>query len=272
MLLALTGAGTPEGLSPVGLLRATLAAAGHLPDAAVVAVPLAAHGDPQADHELGIQGRGQLRRARPGAWRWPTTRPASSPTTSPTSSTPTARRRTDAAWCCSSPACRAAASPPSPARCQDRVLEQGTRTVTSLDGDVVRRNLSAGLTFSKADRETNIRRIGWVAAEVEPARRRGDLLAHRPLRRDPPPRATPGRRGRRGVLPGPRGHAPRGVRAARPQGALRARPGPARSPSSPGSRLPTRSPRTPPCAWTPPAGRSRNASTRSWRGLSGKGS
>lgn len=37
---------------------------------------------------------------------------------------------------------------------------------TSLDGDVVRRNLSAGLTFSREDRETNIRRIGWVAAEI----------------------------------------------------------------------------------------------------------
>jgi sulfate adenylyltransferase len=49
---------------------------------------------------------------------------------------------------------------------QDTLLEQGRRTVTSLDGDVVRRNLSAGLTFSKADRETNIRRIGWVAAEI----------------------------------------------------------------------------------------------------------
>ena len=48
----------------------------------------------------------------------------------------------------------------------DRLLEQGTRTVTTLDGDVVRRNLSAGLSFSKADRETNIRRIGWVAAEI----------------------------------------------------------------------------------------------------------
>ncbi len=46
------------------------------------------------------------------------------------------------------------------------ILEQGERTVTSLDGDVVRRNLSAGLTFSKEDRETNIRRIGWVAAEI----------------------------------------------------------------------------------------------------------
>ncbi len=48
----------------------------------------------------------------------------------------------------------------------DRILEQGGRTLTSLDGDVVRRNLSAGLTFSREDRETNIRRIGWVAAEI----------------------------------------------------------------------------------------------------------
>ena len=48
----------------------------------------------------------------------------------------------------------------------DLILEDGRRTVTSLDGDVVRRNLSAGLTFSREDRETNIRRIGWVAAEI----------------------------------------------------------------------------------------------------------
>jgi len=43
--------------------------------------------------------------------------------------------------------------------------------VTSLDGDVVRRHLSAGLGFSREDRETNILRIGWVAAEI--ARHRG---------------------------------------------------------------------------------------------------
>ena len=33
-----------------------------------------------------------------------------------------------------------------------------------LDGDVVRQHLSAGLGFSKQDRDTNIRRIAWVAA------------------------------------------------------------------------------------------------------------
>ena len=54
VLLALTGPGTPE-LSPVALLRATLAAAGRLPDAAVVAVPLASHDDAAVDHDLGEQ-------------------------------------------------------------------------------------------------------------------------------------------------------------------------------------------------------------------------
>src|SRR5947199_246472 len=42
----------------------------------------------------------------------------------------------------------------------------GTRTITLLDGDVVRTHLSKGLGFSKEDRDVNIRRIGWVAAEV----------------------------------------------------------------------------------------------------------
>ena len=40
------------------------------------------------------------------------------------------------------------------------------RTVTLLDGDVVRTHLSKGLGFSKEDRDTNIRRIGFVAAEI----------------------------------------------------------------------------------------------------------
>ncbi len=45
------------------------------------------------------------------------------------------------------------------------VLERG-RQVTLLDGDVVRTHLSKGLGFSKDDRDTNIRRIGFVCAEV----------------------------------------------------------------------------------------------------------
>ncbi len=42
----------------------------------------------------------------------------------------------------------------------------------------MRRNLSAGLTFSAADRETNIRRIGWVAAEIS---RHGGLAVVSPI-------------------------------------------------------------------------------------------
>src|SRR5881392_436745 len=42
-------------------------------------------------------------------------------------------------------------------------LERRGRKVEWLDGDEVREHLSKGLGFSKEDRDTNIRRIGWVA-------------------------------------------------------------------------------------------------------------
>ncbi|KAF5434731.1 sulfate adenylyltransferase [Candidatus Methanophagaceae archaeon] len=45
------------------------------------------------------------------------------------------------------------------------LLEAG-RQVSILDGDVVRTHLSKGLGFSKDDRDTNIRRIGFVASEI----------------------------------------------------------------------------------------------------------
>lgn len=47
----------------------------------------------------------------------------------------------------------------------DLLGERG-RKVTLLDGDVIRTHLSKGLGFSKEDRDTNIMRIGFVAAEV----------------------------------------------------------------------------------------------------------
>jgi adenylylsulfate kinase len=43
-------------------------------------------------------------------------------------------------------------------------LESAGRRVEVLDGDVVRTHLSAGLGFSRADRDTNVRRVGWVCA------------------------------------------------------------------------------------------------------------
>ncbi|MEO5711355.1 MAG: adenylyl-sulfate kinase [Nocardioidaceae bacterium] len=162
LLLALTGTGTPEGLSAPGLVRATLAAAALLPGADVVAVPLASRGDAEADHllgqrvvaayapgdVLGVTGEGDLPDEvadvvdsdRPGPGEQGLV-----------------VFFTGLSGIGKSTLARAL---------HDVVLEQGDRTVTSLDGDVVRRNLSAGLTFSKADRETNIRRIGWVAAEI----------------------------------------------------------------------------------------------------------
>lgn len=46
------------------------------------------------------------------------------------------------------------------------LLQEHGRPVTLLDGDVVRTNLSRGLSFTKVDRDVNIRRIGFVASEI----------------------------------------------------------------------------------------------------------
>lgn len=47
-----------------------------------------------------------------------------------------------------------------------KMMEQGGRSVTLLDGDVVRKNLSSELGFSKEHRDLNVKRIGYVAAEI----------------------------------------------------------------------------------------------------------
>lgn len=176
VLLALTGTGTAE-LSPVALVRATLAAAELLEDASVVAVPLPSHGDADADHALGTQvvatyaGEDPVHALTdPGLATG-----ASAPSSTSGAALPEAIAAivdedrpapedqglvlffTGLSGSGKSTLARAL---------MDLLLEQGGRSVTSLDGDVVRRHLSAGLTFSKADRETNIRRIGWVAAEI----------------------------------------------------------------------------------------------------------
>ncbi len=161
VLLALVGSGTPA-LSPVGLLRATIRATAAL-DAAVVAVPLARHDDPAADAALRSQVVANY------AGDDPTAEPVGGGVVLPQvadiveADRPPRDRQglvlffTGLSGSGKSTLARAL---------MDRLLEHGGRTLTSLDGDVVRRNLSAGLTFSKEDRETNIRRIGWVAAEI----------------------------------------------------------------------------------------------------------
>ena len=161
LLLALTGTGTPEP-DEAGLVRATLAAVKHLSGAGVVAVPLASRGNAEADQLLRARvvtayapggPDSILRVAGEGAV----------PDDIATAARPGNRVPglvvffTGLSGSGKSTLARAL---------HDRVLEAGRRTVTSLDGDVVRRHLSAGLGFSREDRETNIARIGWVAAEI----------------------------------------------------------------------------------------------------------
>jgi sulfate adenylyltransferase len=165
VLVALVGHGTPV-LSPVGLLRASLAAAHRLADAAVVAVPLASHGDAEADHELGVRVVGAY--AGHDLVLGLTDDGSEAPLSDEIAAIVDFDRPppgeqgvvlffTGLSGSGKSTLAQAV---------MDHLLEEGSRTLTSLDGDVVRRNLSAGLTFSREDRETNIRRIGWVAAEV----------------------------------------------------------------------------------------------------------
>lgn len=165
VLLALSGTGTPQGVTPVGLVRTTLTAARLLDDpetvAHVVAVPLPSHGDGALDHALGqrvtdnyaptgdvlaVAGEGDLpdEIAAIVEQDQPEERGVVVFFTGLSGSGKSTLARA----------------------LLDLVLEDGRRTVTSLDGDVVRRNLSRGLGFSNQDRETNIRRIGWVAAEI----------------------------------------------------------------------------------------------------------
>lgn len=50
-----------------------------------------------------------------------------------------------------------------------RLMEMGKTRVTLLDGDIVRKNLSSELGFSREHRDLNIRRIGFVASEITKA-------------------------------------------------------------------------------------------------------
>lgn len=165
VLLTLVGTGTPQGVSAVGLVRASLAAAELLGDTHVVAASLPSHGDADVDHALGQQ---VVANYAPGEVHAPTgTGDLPAPVADVVDHDQPAERGVVVFFTGLSGSGKSTLAQ----ALNDLVLESGRRTVTSLDGDVVRRNLSAGLTFSREDRETNIRRIGWVAAEI--ARHRG---------------------------------------------------------------------------------------------------
>lgn len=174
LLIALVGHRTPDRMSRVGLVRATRAAAAALAgDARVVAVSLADHGPAtqsalrdavasayatqaltlgpsDADYPDGV--REIVEHERP-----------------PRSEQGAVIFFTGLSGSGKSTLARALV---------DQILEQGERTVTSLDGDVVRHHLSKGLGFSREDRETNILRIGFVAAEIA---RHGGLAVCSPI-------------------------------------------------------------------------------------------
>ena len=161
VLLALVGHGTPD-LSATALLRATLLVA-DVVDAAVVAVPLASHGDPQADHDLGVQVVSMYAGDDPVEGL---TEGGELPLELTEIVERDQPRPADQGLVLFFTGLSGSGKSTLARALMDLLLERGQRTLTSLDGDVVRRNLSAGLTFSKADRETNIMRIGWVAAEI----------------------------------------------------------------------------------------------------------
>ncbi|MBM0124282.1 adenylyl-sulfate kinase [Pimelobacter simplex] len=172
VLLALVGAGTPA-VSPVGLLRATLRVAETI-DAEVVAVPLADHAS-LADPALRISVLTSYADTDPvvelayGGHLLPGLADIAA----------AERPRPDQQGLVLFFTGLSGSGKSTLAQAlMDRLLEHGGRSLTSLDGDVVRRNLSAGLTFSKEDRETNIRRIGWVAAEIS---RHGGIAVCSPI-------------------------------------------------------------------------------------------
>jgi sulfate adenylyltransferase len=182
LLLACVGDGMPTGVSGPALVRATLAAAELLGDgAAVVAVSIADHGwdaEPGAasandwllDSVSAAYAGSGLRISRE-AEGW-----VSGPIEAIVSADRPERDRQGAVVFFTG---LSGSGKSTLARALlDHILEEGDRTVTSLDGDVVRHHLSKGLGFSREDRETNILRIGFVAAEIA---RHGGLAICSPI-------------------------------------------------------------------------------------------
>ena len=104
-----------------------------------------------------------------------------------------------------------------------RLVESG-RVAYLLDGDNVRHGLSDDLGFAPGDRAENIRRVGHVARLFADAGVVAVVSLVSPLPRRPRGRAAAARGGGAAVRRGLRRHAARRVRAARPEGPVRARP------------------------------------------------
>ena len=181
LLLPLVGDRSALLLSPAALVRTTLAAAESVPGALVVPVPIARRADPVDDRNLrehvahaygaidvlhlddtpGTVGVDDLAAALEDDTELPEL--------GPLVETELRRgfRRADERGVTMLFSGLSGSGKSTVARAvAEAIDERFGRRVTLLDGDVVRSMLSAGLTFSKPDRELNIRRIGYVAAEI----------------------------------------------------------------------------------------------------------
>lgn len=175
LFLVMAGVGSPRGLSRVGLVRAALAAASELDDVQVIAVPAARREDAERDARF----RSDVADAyAPGPDRWFPTgigRFSSVVEAVIGRDRPQGQERgavlffTGLSGSGKSTLAQAV---------RNHLVETDSRTLTLLDGDLVRRNLSRGLTFSREDREANVERIGWVAAEIA---RHGGLVICSPI-------------------------------------------------------------------------------------------
>jgi sulfate adenylyltransferase len=182
LLLACVGEGMPDRISGPALVRTCLAAAGLLEGARVVAVSTPNHGD-EGEHGDWPSPNAWLLRSVSAAYagttlvlpdhddrHWPE---------SIAGIVDTARPGRDKQGAVLFFTGLSGSGKSTLARALvDHILEEGERTITSLDGDVVRHHLSKGLGFSREDRETNIRRIGFVAAEIA---RHGGLAICSPI-------------------------------------------------------------------------------------------
>ena len=160
------------------------------------------------------------------------------------SAEPGRRPRRAAASSSGSPASRARARArwPRPLSAAPATRE---RPVEILDGDEVRTNLSKGLGFSKEDRDTNIRRIGYVARLLA---RNGACRHHGRDLALPRRSATRSARCAGGRPPSSRSSSSASIEVlsrARREGALQEGAAPARSRTSPASPTPTSRPLNP---------------------------
>lgn len=177
LLLALVGTGRPHPLRADALLRTLTEAAAGPGDSGtavdVVAVPLRAHPDLDADADAALirTVAGAYGIARP---RTPQSLTGVTGRAGPLPNLPVLDR--ELARSRPGPGGRGAvvlftglsgSGKSTIARgVADALAEDGSRSVTLLDGDVVRRSLSAGLGFDRSDRDRNVTRIGFVAALV----------------------------------------------------------------------------------------------------------